>query len=245
MPTATVEDYLKALLQLAEPGRGVGTSELAARLKVRAASVTHMLQRLSQRRLVRYRRYQGASLTAAGRRAATSVLRRHRLLEVFLHRVCRFPLHQVHREADALEHAASDSLADALDRLLDFPRRDPHGDPIPDRHGRLREDVSRPLADLLPGARAVVSRLEDSRPEALQHLTGLGLAPGRRVTLLRRLQFDGSAELRVGRRRVLLSPELARAVRVLPAPPAAPGARAGRPPRRTFRPAGRAPRARP
>ncbi len=210
----TVENYLKALYLLAVPGRGVSTSALASRLRLRAASVTHMLQRLADARLVSYERYRGATLTPEGERAATSVVRRHRILELFLHRMCGLRLDQVHHEAERLEHASSDAFVDALDRLLGYPLLDPHGDPIPDREGRVRGDASRPLAEIAAGTAATVSRVEDARPEALTHLMGLGLVPGARVTLVRRLDFDGSVELRVGRARVVLSRELARGLRV-------------------------------
>ncbi|MBI5836091.1 MAG: metal-dependent transcriptional regulator [Candidatus Eisenbacteria bacterium] len=214
MHSPTVENYLKALYLLAVPGRGVSTSRLASRLEIRAASVTHMLRRLADARLVAYERYRGATLTPEGERAATAVVRRHRILEQFLHRMCGLPLDQVHLEAEKLEHAASDAFVDALDRLLGHPVLDPHGDPIPDRTGRVRGDASHPLDELEAGTVAVVSRVEDSRLEALRHLVSLGLVPGARITLLRRLEFDGSVELQVGRTRVVLSRELARTLRV-------------------------------
>jgi DtxR family transcriptional regulator, Mn-dependent transcriptional regulator len=217
--TPTVENYLKALYLLAVPGRGVGTSELAARLHIRAASVTHMLQRLAGTHLVDYERYRGATLTPEGSRAATAVVRRHRLLELFLHRMCGLRLDQVHREAETLEHAASDTFVDALDRLLGYPQLDPHGDPIPDRQGRMREEASSPLAELPVGARARVSRVEDGRPDALQHLMSLGLVPGSRIKLLRKFEFDGSIEVAVGAARVVLSRELADGLRVKAAAP--------------------------
>ena len=216
MLSPAVENYLKALYHLEETGQGVATSDLASRLQVRSASVTNMLQRLAASGLVSYRRYYGASLTGEGRRTATAVIRRHRILELFLHRMCALSLDQVHHEAETLEHAASDLFVDALERLLDYPRLDPHGDPIPDREGRLRGDASIGLALLPEGARAAVSRVEDSRPEALQHLMKLGLVPGARFTLLKRMEFDGSLELRVGKTRVLLSRESASNVRVTP-----------------------------
>jgi len=216
MLSPAIENYLKALYHLEVPGQGVATSDLAARLQVRSASVTNMLQRLADSGLVSYRRYYGASLTDEGRRTATAVIRRHRILELFLHRMCGLGLDQVHHEAEMLEHAASDIFVDALERLLGFPHFDPHGDPIPDREGKLRDDASHALTLLPEGMGATVSRVEDSRPEALQHLMKLGLVPGARIALLRRTEFDGSVELRVGKTRAFLSRELASKVRVTP-----------------------------
>ena len=214
MPTATVENYLKAIFQLDVEGRGVSTRELAERLEVRDASVTHMLKRLSGTQWVSYEPYRGATLTAEGRRAATAVLRRHRILELFLHRMCELSLDKVHPEAERLEHASSEQFIDALDRLMGFPTLDPHGDPIPDREGRLGVVDSRPLSDLQAGQQADVSRVEDARPEALTYLVGEGLVPGRRIRVLRRLDFDGSVEVELGRRRLVLSRELAAGIRV-------------------------------
>ena len=216
MPSPTVENYLKALFQLAVPDRGVSTRELAGRLLVKDASVTHMLKRLSGTGMVSYEPYRGATLTAEGRQAATAVLRRHRILELFLHRMCRLSLDKVHAEAERLEHAASEDFVDALDRLMDFPTLDPHGDPIPDREGRLRGIDSRPLTDIPPGARVVLVRVEDARPEALTYLVSEGLVPGRKVTVARRLDFDGSVELQMGRRRLMLARELAEGIHVTP-----------------------------
>ncbi len=216
MPSPTVENYLKALFQLAVPERGVSTRELAGRLLVKDASVTHMLKRLSGTGMVSYEPYRGATLTPEGRQAATAVLRRHRILELFLHRMCRLSLDKVHAEAERLEHAASEDFVDALDRLMDFPTLDPHGDPIPDREGRLRGIDSRPLTDIPPGARVVLVRVEDARPEALTYLVSEGLVPGRKVTVARRLDFDGSVELQLGRRRLMLARELAEGIHVTP-----------------------------
>ena len=214
MPSPTVENYLKALFQLAVPERGVSTRELAGRLLVKDASVTHMLKRLSGTGMVRYERYRGATLTAEGRQAATAVLRRHRILELFLHRMCRLSLDKVHAEAERLEHAASEDFVDALDRLMDFPTLDPHGDPIPDREGRLRGIETRPLTEIAPGTRVVLARVEDAREGALTYLVREGLVPGRKVTVARKLEFDGSVELQLGRRRVMLGRELAEGIHV-------------------------------
>ena len=214
MPTETVENYLKALFQLDVDGRGVSTGELAERLEIRDASVTHMLKRLSSTQWVAYEPYRGATLTPEGRRAATAILRRHRILELFLHRMCELPLDKVHPEAERLEHASSEEFIDALDRLLGFPTLDPHGDPIPDREGRLGVVDSRPLSELMAGQQADVCRVQDARPDALTYLVGEGLVPGRRIRVIRRLEFDGSVEVEMGRRRTMLSRELAAGIRV-------------------------------
>lgn len=215
MPTETVENYLKAIFQLGGEGRGVSTRELAERLDVRDASVTHMLKRLSVTGWIAYEPYRGATLTLEGRRAATAVLRRHRILESFLHRMCELPLDKVHPEAERLEHAASEEFVDALDRLMGFPTVDPHGDPIPDREGRLGVVDSRPLVELSVGQQATISRVEDGRPDALTYLVGEGLVPGGGIRVVRKLDFDGSVEVQLGRRRIMLSRELASGIQVV------------------------------
>src|SRR5258706_4652985 len=142
--TRSKQDYLKALLTLAPEGEAVGTSRIAARLKVSAPSVTNMIDGIPGERLVLHTPGAGARLTARGRRAALDIVRRHRLLETFLVRVLDLDGSEVHADAEILEHHVSDRVLAAIDRLVGHPDRDPHGRPIPDARGRMRRLATPP-----------------------------------------------------------------------------------------------------
>lgn len=150
-PSATAEDYLKAIYCL-EQGGGASTRGVAQRLRVAPPSVTGMLHRLAAQELVRHVRWRGFALTAAGRRLALRTVRRHRVIETYLARVLAVPDGQVHREAERLEHAASDELVDRMAAALGQPTVDPHGAPIPTREGTVGR--ARALYALAEGAAA-------------------------------------------------------------------------------------------
>src|SRR5438552_6405737 len=156
------QDYLKALYALAPAGERVGTSALADRLGVSAPSVTGMLRTLTRERLVTHAPREGARLTAAGRRQALVLIRRHRILETFLVQVLGLDWSEVHEDAEVLEHHISDRVLEAIDRLIGRPAEDPHGHPIPDRRGRIRRRALEPLASLPTGARATVREIRDT-----------------------------------------------------------------------------------
>ncbi|RPH34760.1 metal-dependent transcriptional regulator, partial [bacterium] len=144
MPNRSTEDYIKAVYALEAVGEPVTTSAVAAQLHIANGSVSAMLKKLSQERLLHYKPYQGVTLTAAGRRMALRIVRRHRLWEVFLAERLGFPWDEVHDEAERLEHVTSDELERKLDESLGFPSADPHGDPIPSAPGGLRYRTLKP-----------------------------------------------------------------------------------------------------
>ncbi len=187
--TRAMEDYLKALFELGE--RDVKPRELAKAVGVSPASVTGMLQKLADLKLVTYRKYHGASLTAAGRDLALETLRHHRLLETYLARALGYGWHEVHDEAERLEHVISEDFEERVDALLGRPTHDPHGDPIPRRDGSVPPSVGVPLASLDVGERAVVRRITDQDPEVLTYLAAHGLVPGAHVTVVARAPFEG------------------------------------------------------
>jgi DtxR family Mn-dependent transcriptional regulator len=171
MATATVENYLKAALALqGTSGETVAIGDLAAAVGVTPGTATTMAKKLATARLARYERYSGVALTAKGTRAAQAVLRRHRLIETFLVRTLGMDWSEVHEEAEQLEHALSDRLLERLDRFLGHPAVDPHGDPIPDANGRLRETPLVAVAHCRPGSRVRLARVLDQRAEFLQFL---------------------------------------------------------------------------
>ena len=188
MPTSTVEDYLKCIL-LEEQERGdarVPTGRVAAALQVTPGTATTMVKALADGGLVDYEAYGGVRLTASGRQLALHVLRRHRLIELFLVKVLAFDWTEVHDEAERLEHAVSERLIERIDAMLGFPAADPHGDPIPSAAGEVPVDEVVPLADWALGAPARVARIADQGPDFLRRIERLGLAPGATLPLLAR-----------------------------------------------------------
>jgi DtxR family Mn-dependent transcriptional regulator len=214
MPTPAVEDYLKAIYQLAEGERAVGTSAIADRLGVAPGSVTGMLKRLGREGLVRHERYQGASLTDRGRHEAIRMIRRHRILELFLVEVLGYTWDQVHPEAERLEHAASDDLVNRMAAVLGDPEADPHGHPIPSPAGQLRARALPTLAELEPGETAILRRVSDDDPEALRYFARLNLIPGVELELLEREPRRGPLRVRVAGAEETVGLELALRLRV-------------------------------
>lgn len=174
MPSLTVENYVKTIALIAG-GEQVGTGELAAALNVSPGTVTGMLKTLSEANLATYTPYEGAKLTASGRALAMKVIRRHRLLELFLVQTLNMTWDEVHEEAEHMEHAASERLIDRIDAYLGHPAVDPHGDPIPRADGSLAETAGSPLAKLDRGQRFRVVRVVDQDPVFLRYLSECGL----------------------------------------------------------------------
>ena len=199
MRSNAVEDYLKAIYTLQETEGRAKTSRLAKKLGVTAGSVTDMLKRLSALtpRLLTYRHHQGARLTAAGRKAALAVIRRHRLLETFLYEVLDLPWNAVHREAEILEHHISDRVTDAIDQKLNFPSRDPHGEPIPDKNGKLPPIAQQCLSDLEEGASFRVARVQQPSDDLLDYLNTIGIGIDTTATVTGKASFEGLITLRV------------------------------------------------
>lgn len=189
--TPAMEDYLKRIYRLQGDGTEVATQQLADELGYSGPSVTNMIKRLHELRLVEHTPYHGVRLTPAGERVALEVVRHHRLLELYLAETLGYAWDQVHAEAERLEHHVSDELEARMDSALGYPTHDPHGDPIPSPTGQVPRVSSLRLVDLEPGAPAVVVRVSDRDPEQLRFLGELGLRPGVTVTLLERLPFEG------------------------------------------------------
>ena len=207
MPSLTVENYVKMiyLLSADKPGvEAVATGELAQALDVSPGTVTGMLKTLSQADLSTYTPYEGARLTPSGQRLALSVLRRHRLVELFLAQTLSMPWDEVHEEAENIEHAVSERLVDRIDIFLGRPAVDPHGDPIPGADGSLTEPGGQPLASLDRGQRFRLIRVVDQDPSFLRYLTECGLDLGTEGTLEENRPEAGAVTLRVGERSVAL-----------------------------------------
>jgi DtxR family Mn-dependent transcriptional regulator len=178
VPSLTVENYVKSIALIAARDKGkhpVGTGELAQALNVSPGTVTGMLKTLSEASLATYTPYEGARLTPSGQRLAMKIIRRHRLLELFLVHTLDMPWDEVHEEAEHMEHAASERLIDRIDAFLGHPAVDPHGDPIPTADGALAETEGAPLSTLKPGQPFQVVRVVDQDPSFLRYLTECGL----------------------------------------------------------------------
>lgn len=202
MATSTVEDYVKAiyLLQQDAPTGQATVVRLAATLGVTKGSVTAMVRKLREAGLAKAERYGGITLTPKGRRLALDMIRRHRLIEVFLVDTLGFDWSEVHEEAERLEHALSAKVIDRLDAFLNHPQIDPHGDPIPDARGKVEQGDVVPLADLARGDRAVIARISDQDAGFLDFAALHGLRPGARVEVVDVAPEADSITVRVGRR---------------------------------------------
>lgn len=182
MPSLTVENYLKAALQIAtrSGGESVATGELAAALAVSPGTVTSMLKTLAESGLATYKPYEGMKLTKAGRKLALRVVRRHRLIELFLVQTLNLTWDQVHEEAEHMEHSVSDFLIDRIDEYLGRPAVDPHGDPIPTAEGELRghPGAAVSLASCPPGTRVRFVRVTNQGADFLRYLSETGFELG-------------------------------------------------------------------
>ncbi len=174
----SVEDYLKAIYGLSTSGDAIATSAIAEALEVQPASVTGMVKRLAERELLEHVPYKGVRLTEAGSKEALRVVRRHRVLETYLHERLGYAWDDVHDEAERLEHAASDHLIERMARALGSPSHDPHGAPIPTRGGDIETRIYGTLADALPGDRLTIRSVRDESAADLRSMAEEGLVPG-------------------------------------------------------------------
>ena len=183
MHTRAVEDYLKATHEVARTGERVTTSALAERLGVAPASVTGMVKKLADARLVEHEPYRGVTLTPSGRRIAVETIRHHRLVETYLHEALGVPWDLLHEEAERWEHVLSEDVEARIDAALGHPAFDPHGAPIPTPELVLDEPDWPPLARLEEGQQAVVAEVSDEDPALLRYVGALGLYPGTPFTV--------------------------------------------------------------
>jgi DtxR family transcriptional regulator, Mn-dependent transcriptional regulator len=206
MPSLTVENYCKAIFQLStrSGSQWVTTGRLAEALSLTPGTVTSMLKTLSESDLAEYRPYEGVRLNRSGRSLALRMLRRHRLIELFLVRTLGLTWDEVHEEAEHMEHAVSDSLIDRIDDFLGHPEADPHGDPIPQSDGTMRGgDRTRiPLTQCRTGQAVKIVQVLQQGPEFLRYLTEAGLEIGGVVRLDSNDSQAGVVQLRVGERNI-------------------------------------------
>lgn len=194
----TEENYLKAIYHLSNAGNdSVNTNALAEGMNTSPASTNDMVKKLAQKKLIGYQKYRGATLLPKGKTLALGIIRKHRLWEVFLVEKLGFEWDEVHDIAEQLEHIQSAPLIKRLDKYLNYPTIDPHGDPIPNEEGFMKETVKASIADVHPGTNGIVVAVNNNDSSLLKHLNSIGIKLGSKVTILERMGFDGSVALSI------------------------------------------------
>ena len=211
MHTLTEENYLKAIYRIYDStGDSVSTTAIAEKLQINAASVTDMFKKLGQQKLVVYEKSRGVKPTDKGKKVALQILRKHRLWETFMVEKLKFSWDEVHDVAEQLEHVHSDILIERLDQLLGYPKFDPHGDPIPDKYGKLPAQDSILLSQGKLGQVYRVSGVSENSDAFLKYLNKIGLVPGSQITIVEVEEFDGSMKLRIDNKaEIILSKQAA------------------------------------
>jgi DtxR family Mn-dependent transcriptional regulator len=210
MNTLAEENYLKAIYHLSLNDLNVSTNQIAAALNTKAASVTDMLKKLADKELINYEKYQGVTLTAAGEKIALHIIRKHRLWEYFLVEKLNFKWDEVHEMAEEMEHISSVELIDRLDKFMDYPKHDPHGDPIPDRDGNYKKYELKPIAALAVNESGVISGVRDHSPTFLQYLEKQQLTIGKQIKVTDIIEYDNSMILQVEDTTTHISREVAK-----------------------------------
>ena len=210
MQSYTEENYLKVIYHLSEISNPVLTNAIAERIQTKAASVTDMIKKLSEKELINYVKYQGVTLTEKGKLTAINIVRKHRLWEVFLVDKLNFKWDEVHDVAEELEHIQSHLLIERLDQFLDFPKVDPHGDLIPDKHGNFADLSFFKLSKLNANDKGTITGVSEHSSAFLKHLEKLGLTLGKRIEIIEVLEFDGSVELFVEQQKTNISRDVAK-----------------------------------
>ncbi len=194
----SVENYIKAIYALYDKEKAwVNTNDLAERMEIKPSSVTDMIKKLEQKGFVTYRKYKGVKLSRKGQELALNVIRKHRLWEVFLSDKLGFNWDEVHDIAEQLEHISSPELVKRLDKFLDYPKYDPHGDPIPDDEGKMKKTSRTLLSEFKTGDKGQLVGVKDSSPSFLKYLESMNLSLGSNIQLVQKFDFDESMEIKL------------------------------------------------
>ena len=216
MYSFTEENYLKAIYKLQEQSElAINTNAIATAIQTKAASVTDMVKKLSEKKLLKYEKYKGVELTQLGKSIAIDTVRKHRLWETFLHNKLNFSWDEVHDIAEQLEHIQSQELIDKLDEFLGFPSHDPHGDPIPGRNGVIQQNNFILLSELLIGDSGIISGVVNHSALFLQHLEKNELVLGKKLLIVEISAFDQLVKVQVDNKKTQqLSSEVVRNILV-------------------------------
>ncbi len=208
--TFSEENYLKTIFHLTVISDGeISTNAIAERMETKASSVTDMLKKLADKNLVNYVKYQGVSLTDKGKLTAKMIVRKHRLWEVFLVDKLNFSWDEVHDIAEQLEHIKSEKLIEKLDKFLNFPTEDPHGDPIPNASGQIAENEKQLLSKLYANQTAICVGVKDTSSEFLKYLDNKGIALGSKIEILNIEIFDLSFRIKINENEITISNKVA------------------------------------
>ncbi len=216
MHSISEENYIKAIYHAQEGDKLVSTTEIASRMNTRASSVTDMLKKLADKNLAEYVPYRGAKLTADGVGCAMQIIRKHRLWEVFLVEKLDFKWDEVHEVAEQLEHIQSKKLIDELDRHLGFPKKDPHGDPIPDSSGNLNEVNQILLSEMPIGDQGAIDGVLDTSAEFLRYLDKYGLHLNSKIKVVDVEDYDQSMKIDIGGNKMSLTNQTAEKIYIKP-----------------------------
>ncbi|WP_299712597.1 metal-dependent transcriptional regulator [uncultured Tenacibaculum sp.] len=204
------ENYIKTVYHLSIGfDGGISTNAIAKALETKASSVTDMVKKLSEKEVVIYKKYQGVTLTDFGKKVAASIIRKHRLWEVFLVDKLNFSWDEVHEVAEQLEHIKSPKLISELDAFLGYPKQDPHGDPIPDAEGNIHQINKKLLSLLSVGEEGVCVGVDDTSSEFLKFLDKQGIGLGNRIKIVEIEPFDGSFVIEVNEKVLTISNKIA------------------------------------
>ena len=209
MFTLSEENYLKAIYHLeAFSGKGISTNAIAEKVDAKASSVTDMVKKLADKEVLFYKKYRGVTLSDLGNKIAISVIRKHRLWELFLVEKLNFSWDEVHDVAEQLEHIKSPKLINELDAFLGFPKKDPHGDPIPDKEGKFQKIEKQLLSTLEVNQFGICVGVSDSSSEFLKYLDNNNISLGKKIEVLSKESFDGSLTILINTKKITISKKI-------------------------------------
>ncbi len=205
----SVEDYLKYIYHIQLTDKKVNTSGLAEMLNISPASVSEMINKLSKMGWITNTPYKGFKLTKKGEKISVNLIRKHRLLEVFLQQHLKYQWDEVHNEAEILEHVCSDNFINKLEEYLGYPKFDPHGDPIPDKNGNIKPNKNLMLFNAGIARNYLITKVDDSSNEILKYLSNIGIKLNSRIHVNEKISFDGSVLITLEGKEHLLSRRMA------------------------------------
>ena len=211
----TEENYLKALIYLSslapdiKEKKEVGTNELASYLKLKSSTVNEMLKRLKEKRLIHQEKYKKISLTNSGERTGIKIVRKHRLWETFLFTKLDFDWIEIHEVAEQLEHIRSEKLIEKIDSILGYPNYDPHGAPIPDKHGKIPHRITKSLFNVEKGRKCMVLEVRDTSRSFLNYLEELGISIKTEIAIVGKIAYDNSIKIKIKNEQYSISRKVA------------------------------------